>query len=137
MRYAAVIGASQTAFLGSSTPGYWRQDFIHQSNLGCRTFGTHTIIVRGWPELPRTNQTISWWSWTPFTIEGRTSNGVGCCTSLFWLSGLFKTSYIHTFTYGDNLWVVTKRMRSLIQAMEISFLRHGNEVLRHLGEFLN
>lgn len=44
---------------------------------------------------------------------------------LFWLSRLFKTSYIHTFTYGHNLWVVTKSMRSLIQAMEMSFLRHG------------
>lgn len=91
-------------------------------NLGYRTFGTHTTLVRAWPVLPPTNQTIS--------IHDRgnrqkTGRWFGAVLDVVPVCFGYQTSYNHTFTYGHNLWVVTKRMRSLIQAMEISFLRHG------------
>lgn len=57
----------------------------------------------------------------PFPVELDSIHDRGNKLVLFWLSKLFKTSYIHTFTYGHNLWIVTKRMRSLIQAMEMRF----------------
>ncbi|XP_065817852.1 uncharacterized protein [Labrus bergylta] len=36
---------------------------------------------------------------------------------------IYRSIYITTLTYGHELWVVTERMRSRIQAAEISFLR--------------
>ena len=36
---------------------------------------------------------------------------------------IYRSIYIPTLTYGHELWVVTKRMRSRIKAAEMSFLR--------------
>ncbi|KAK3532990.1 hypothetical protein QTP70_006197 [Hemibagrus guttatus] len=36
---------------------------------------------------------------------------------------IYQSIYIHTFTYGHELWVMTKRVRSRIQVAEMSFLR--------------
>jgi len=36
---------------------------------------------------------------------------------------IYRSIYVPTLTYGHKLWVVTERMRSQIQAAEISFLR--------------
>ena len=35
---------------------------------------------------------------------------------------IYRSIYIPTLTYGHELWVVTERMRSRIQAVERSFL---------------
>ena len=38
---------------------------------------------------------------------------------------IYRSIYVPTLTYGHELWVVTERMRSRIQAAEMSFLRIG------------
>ena len=41
---------------------------------------------------------------------------------------IYRSIYIPSLTYGHELWVVTERIRSQIQAAEMSFLRRVAEL---------
>ena len=42
---------------------------------------------------------------------------------------IFKTVFVRFLTYGSESWVMTKRMRLLVQASEMRFLRTIEEVI--------
>ncbi|KAI3354868.1 hypothetical protein L3Q82_004665 [Scortum barcoo] len=42
---------------------------------------------------------------------------------------IYRSIYVPTLTYGHELWVMTERTRSRIQAAEMSFLRRGGWAL--------
>ncbi len=60
-----------------------------------------------------------------FTSEGRLEweidRWIGATSAVMW--SIDRSIYVPTLTYGHELWVMTERTRSQIQAAKISFLR--------------
>lgn len=46
-----------------------------------------------------------------------------------WLAGALSYQFVPTFTYGHELWVITKRIRFWIKTVEKSFLKPGNALV--------